>query len=101
MMAKPHNQEYGITGIRIAGYTAGKEGLNMATTRIELNLDNQEYSWIVNSLQEHEHEVRSRLRELDSQGIDHSGLSKEADAVAELIAKIETAADEGDSSSLR
>lgn len=66
----------------------------MAVTRIELDLDNQEYSWIVNSLQEHEQEVRSRLQELDHQGIDHSGLSQEADAVAELIEKIETASDQ-------
>ena len=68
----------------------------MSVHRITLDLDDDEYSAIVNSLQEYEADLRHQQAEDDRNGIDHSGRQQDIDMVAELIAKIEEATDNGE-----
>lgn len=68
----------------------------MSVHRITLDLDDDEYSAIVNSLQEYEADLRHQQAEDDRNGIDHSARAQDIDMVAELIAKIEEATDNGE-----
>lgn len=68
----------------------------MSVHRITLDLDDGEYSAIVNSLREYESELRNAQYNDEVNGIDHSGRQQDIDMVTELIAKIEEATDNGE-----
>lgn len=68
----------------------------MSVHRITLDLDDDEYSAIANALAHHREELNHRLYDLDLKGIDNSAMRQDVDTVAELIAKIEEAVDEGE-----
>lgn len=66
----------------------------MPTTTITLDLDDDEYSYLLTALSEYRDSYAAKVQKASEEGMADAHSSSEADAIDELIGKIEEAVDD-------